>query len=175
MESNDLNSSGMQNPIFEIMNMNNNNNQNEYFDNFSDNINNSFEFENENMMQNIILPPPIIPNKTNKKYSKELIDKMFVTLKDFKINIQKMMDTTNNMIQAININEDKTKNINLRFSLLNKGIILVTCKLSDKFSEVVGNIYEVNGYKILPIYHPSPISPKSYKGNVPVFEKLRDM
>ena len=35
--------------------------------------------------------------------------------------------------------------------------------------------YEVNGYKILPIYHPSPISPKSYKGNVPIFEKLRDL
>ena len=41
-----------------------------------------------------------------------------------------------------------------------------------RFQEVVGNIYEVNGYKILPIYHPSPISPKSYKGNVPIFEKL---
>lgn len=44
-----------------------------------------------------------------------------------------------------------------------------------KFADVVGNIYEVNGYKILPIYHPSPISPKSYTGNVPVFQKLREM
>lgn len=43
----------------------------------------------------------------------------------------------------------------------------------NKFSDVVGNIYEVNGYKILPIYHPSPVSPKSYKGNIPVFEKLK--
>ena len=43
----------------------------------------------------------------------------------------------------------------------------------DKFVDVVGNIYEVNGYKILPIYHPSPISPKSYSGNVPIFEKLK--
>ncbi len=41
-----------------------------------------------------------------------------------------------------------------------------------KFADVVGDIYEVNGYKILPIYHPSPISPKSYSGNVPIFEKL---
>lgn len=45
----------------------------------------------------------------------------------------------------------------------------------NKFADVVGNLYEVNGYKILPIYHPSPISPKSYKCNVPIFEKLRDM
>ncbi len=43
----------------------------------------------------------------------------------------------------------------------------------NKFAEVVGNIYDVNGYKILPIYHPSPISPKSYKGNIPIFEKLK--
>lgn len=45
----------------------------------------------------------------------------------------------------------------------------------DKFKEVVGNIYEVNGYKVLPIYHPSPISPKSYIGNLPIFEKLKDI
>ena len=44
-----------------------------------------------------------------------------------------------------------------------------------KFSEVVGNFYEVNGYKILPIYHPSPISPKSYKGNIPIFEKIKNL
>ena len=44
----------------------------------------------------------------------------------------------------------------------------------NKFADVVGNIYEVNGYRILPIYHPSPISPKGYKGNVPIFENLRD-
>lgn len=44
-----------------------------------------------------------------------------------------------------------------------------------KFSEVVGTIYEVNGYKVLPIYHPSPISPKSYKGNLPIFERLKGM
>lgn len=27
----------------------------------------------------------------------------------------------------------------------------------NKFSDVVGNIYEIDGYKVLPIYHPSPI------------------
>lgn len=45
----------------------------------------------------------------------------------------------------------------------------------NKFGDVVGNIYEVNGYHILPIYHPSPISPKSYKGNIPIFEMLREL
>ncbi|MDE5539140.1 MAG: hypothetical protein K2J20_01485 [Bacilli bacterium] len=45
----------------------------------------------------------------------------------------------------------------------------------NKLADVVGNIYEVNGYKILPIYHPSPISPNSYKSNIPIFEKLKSM
>lgn len=44
----------------------------------------------------------------------------------------------------------------------------------EKFSDVVGNIYEIDGFKVLPLYHPSPISPLSYKGNVPFIEKLRD-
>ena len=42
----------------------------------------------------------------------------------------------------------------------------------NKFADIVGNIYEFNGYKVLPIYHPSPISPKSYSGNIPIFETL---
>lgn len=45
----------------------------------------------------------------------------------------------------------------------------------DKFVDAVGSIYEVSGYKILPIYHPSPISPKSYKGNIPIFESLKEL
>ncbi len=42
-----------------------------------------------------------------------------------------------------------------------------------KFSDVVGKCYEIDGYKIIPIYHPSPISPKSYKGNLPIFEEIK--
>lgn len=43
----------------------------------------------------------------------------------------------------------------------------------NNFSDVVGNLYEINGYKILPIYHPSPISLRSYKGNLLIFEALK--
>lgn len=77
------------------------------------------------------------------------------------------------------------KNIMLKqLKILNPKLIITlgefpTRNLLDfefkKFADVVGNIYEVKGYKILPIYHPSPISPKSYSGNVPIFEKLRGM
>lgn len=42
-----------------------------------------------------------------------------------------------------------------------------------KYSEVVGKEYEINGYKVIPIYHPSPISPMSYKGNIEIFKRLK--
>ena len=41
-----------------------------------------------------------------------------------------------------------------------------------KFSDVVGKVFEVNGFKVIPIYHPSPISPLSYKGNEEIFKNL---
>lgn len=44
-----------------------------------------------------------------------------------------------------------------------------------KFGDVVGNIYEIDDFKVIPIYHPSPVSPMSYKGNIPIFEKIKDL
>ena len=41
-----------------------------------------------------------------------------------------------------------------------------------KFSDVVGKVFDVNGFKVIPIYHPSPISPLSYKGNEEIFKNL---
>ena len=41
-----------------------------------------------------------------------------------------------------------------------------------RFSDVVGKVFDVNGYKIIPIYHPSPISPLSYNGNEEIFKNL---
>lgn len=42
-----------------------------------------------------------------------------------------------------------------------------------KFSDVVGQEFSVNGFRVIPIYHPSPISPMSYKGNVAIFKKIK--
>ena len=42
-----------------------------------------------------------------------------------------------------------------------------------KFSDVVGKEFDVNGIKVIPIYHPSPISPMSYKGNIDIFKNLK--
>jgi len=43
-----------------------------------------------------------------------------------------------------------------------------------KFSDVVGKVFIINDIKVIPIYHPSPISPKSYSGNIPIFNKLKE-
>lgn len=42
------------------------------------------------------------------------------------------------------------------------------------FKEIVGNIYDINSYKVIPIYHPSPVSPMSYKGNLPIMKSLKE-
>ena len=42
-----------------------------------------------------------------------------------------------------------------------------------KFSDVVGKEFNINGYTVIPIYHPSPISPMSYKGNIEIFKNIR--
>ena len=42
-----------------------------------------------------------------------------------------------------------------------------------KFSDVVGKEFNINGIKVIPIYHPSPISPMSYKGNIEIFKDIR--
>ena len=42
------------------------------------------------------------------------------------------------------------------------------------FSEVVGKEFYLDDIKIIPIYHPSPISPKSYTGNIEIFNKIKE-
>lgn len=43
------------------------------------------------------------------------------------------------------------------------------------FSEVVGKVFMIDNIKVIPIYHPSPISPKSYKDNVPILKKVKEI
>jgi uracil-DNA glycosylase family 4 len=47
-----------------------------------------------------------------------------------------------------------------------------------KFADYVGKKFEVDlgnkKYALIPIYHPSPLNPKGYKDNVPIFESLKE-
>ena len=46
-----------------------------------------------------------------------------------------------------------------------------------KFADVVGKEFDIalgeKKYKLIPIYHPSPLNPKGYKDNLPIFENLK--
>ncbi len=58
-------------------------------------------------------------------------------------------------------------------------IILKDLVKYKNFSEVVGKEFDINInksiYKVVPIYHPSPISPIGYRCNVPIFEHLKEI
>ncbi len=47
-----------------------------------------------------------------------------------------------------------------------------------KFADYVGKEFSVElankKYKLIPIYHPSPLNPKGYKDNVPIFNKIKN-
>lgn len=44
-----------------------------------------------------------------------------------------------------------------------------------KYSEIVGKKFYIDDMTIIPIYHPSPISPKSYSGNIDIFNDLKEI
>ena len=52
-------------------------------------------------------------------------------------------------------------------------------KKIKRFGDYVGKVYDIminnKQYKLLPIYHPSPLNPKGYKDNVAIFNKLKEM
>ena len=49
----------------------------------------------------------------------------------------------------------------------------------QKFGDVVGKEYSITienkEFTLIPIYHPSPLNPKGYKDNIPIFEKFKDV
>ena len=51
-------------------------------------------------------------------------------------------------------------------------------KKIKKFADVVGKEFDVvlgkRNYKLIPIYHPSPLNPKGYKENVPIFNNIKN-
>ena len=46
-----------------------------------------------------------------------------------------------------------------------------------KFADFVGKEFDIvlgsKKYKLIPIYHPSPLNPKGYKDNLPIFEQIK--
>ena len=48
-----------------------------------------------------------------------------------------------------------------------------------KFADVVGKQFIINfgnkQFKLIPIYHPSPLNPKGFKDNIPIFENIKKL
>lgn len=74
-------------------------------------------------------------------------------------------------LEAIPCNVIITMGLHPTQALLNKKI--------KKFADYVGKEFdlEVNcrKYKLIPIYHPSPLNPKGYKGNVEIFKHIQQI
>ena len=43
----------------------------------------------------------------------------------------------------------------------------------QRLTDVAGKSFSVHGTRAIPIFHPSPISPRGYKDNVPIFEMIQ--
>lgn len=47
----------------------------------------------------------------------------------------------------------------------------------DRFSDYVGRVFDMEigekRFSIIPIFHTSPLNPKGFSGNIPVFEKIK--
>ncbi|MBQ7352235.1 MAG: hypothetical protein IJW59_05210 [Clostridia bacterium] len=47
-----------------------------------------------------------------------------------------------------------------------------------KFADYVGKEFDITlgnrKYKLIPIYHPSPLNPKGYKENLPIFDRIKN-
>ena len=46
-----------------------------------------------------------------------------------------------------------------------------------KYADYVGKEFDIvlgdKKYRLIPIYHPTPLNPKGYKDNIPIFEKIK--
>ena len=61
--------------------------------------------------------------------------------------------------------------------ILTMGTIPTQALIEEPFrrlSDVVGKRYAMGGSVVIPIFHPSPISPRGYKDNIPIFESIRE-
>ena len=122
-----------------------------------------------------ILPSGVVLQKLFDIIGKDIFDMTFIeSIKCYPINRKNIKLCSKNcnkyLIEQLNIL--KPKIIITLGDAATRNVLNITY---SKFSEVVGKVYNINNYKVIPIYHPSPISPKSYKDNIPIFEKLKDI
>lgn len=121
-----------------------------------------------------LLPSGVVLEKLLKIINIKLNDTYFLeAVKCFPKNRNYLKKCNNNCFKYA---KEQIKIINPKIVLVlgDSAFKAITDIKYKKYSEVVGNIYEIDRIKYIPIYHPSPISPKSYEGNIPIFNKIKD-
>lgn len=122
-----------------------------------------------------VLPSGVVLQKLFDMIDRNIFDTTFLeSVKCYPLERKNLKDCSSN---CKDIMLEQLKILNLKLIITLREFLtrnLLNFKF-NKFAYLVGNIYEVNGYKILPIYHPSPISPKSYKNNIPIFQKMKGL
>ncbi len=122
-----------------------------------------------------VLPSGVVLQKLFDMIDRNIFDTTFLeSVKCYPLERKNLKDCSSN---CKDIMLEQLKILNLKLIITLREFLtrnLLNFKF-NKFADLVGNIYEVNGYKILPIYHPSPISPKSYKNNIPIFQKMKGL
>jgi len=126
-----------------------------------------------------LLPSAIIMQKLLQPLELDLFDLSFTeAIKCYPTNRKHLNTCQNNCNQYLQkqINFLSPKIIITLGNYATKSLLKIKYK---NFKEVVGQIFEINNGEnkiiVLPIYHPSPISPLSYKGNIEIFKKLNDL
>ncbi len=124
-------------------------------------------------INNKLLPSGVVMQKLLDILNINLEDTYFLeAIKCFPLNRKYLKTCSNNckkhLIKQLEI--IKPKIILSLGDAATKSILDIKYK---NFKEVAGNYYKVNNIIIIPIYHPSPISPLSLKGNIPIFNKIK--
>lgn len=91
---------------------------------------------------------------------------------------RKTLQVSSNNCLPILIEELKSIPCNI---IITMGVHPTSALLKTKikrFSDVVGKVFdfkiENKNYQLIPIYHPSPLNPKGYKDNVPIFAMIKN-
>ena len=121
-----------------------------------------------------VLPSGIVLQKLFDIINRDIFDTTFLeSVKCYPIERKNLKSCSNNCKQYM-LNQLKFLKPKLIITLGEFPTRNLLDNKFKKYSDVVGIIHKIDNYYILPIYHPSPISPKSYKGNLPIFEYLKE-
>jgi len=124
--------------------------------------------------KNKIIPSGKILEKLLENMNISLFDISFVEIiKCFPSDRKKLKYYSENCLSFFNKQLELLKpDVIITLGEIPTKILLNNIKFS-KLSDVVGKEYSYNSrITLIPIYHPSPISPKSFKGNKPIFDNI---